>query len=374
MLTSTITAAADPSGLQTTWFLLVSILWIGYFVLEGFDFGVGMLIKKIGRTESEKRAVIHTIGPVWDANEVWVLTAGGATFAAFPETYATLFSGFYLALFVILFALIVRGVSFEFWGKSDSPAWRSVWEWAMILGSALPALLWGVAWANIVGGVPLKQAGGKIEYAGTLLDLLTPYALLGGVVTLLLFLTHGAVFLTLRTKGEIHVRAERAAKVLAPAMVVALLAFAVWTVVRQDGFQVVSVLALAGAVIAAIVAIWRIGGHEGQAFAATAGAIVLLFAGLFADLFPNAIVGRGDSPSLSLAAASSTPYTLKVMTIVAVIFVPVVLAYKAWTYWVFRARLGAEDFEGIKTPIDLLERRHKRNQRGDDGESEPKLT
>ena len=243
----------------------------------------------------------------------------------------------------------------------------------MILGSALPALLWGVAWANIVGGVPLKEAAGKIEYAGTLLDLLTPYALLGGVVTLLLFLTHGAVFLTLRTKGEIHVRAERIAKRLAPVMVAALLAFALWTVLRQDGFQVVSVLALAGAVIAGAVAVVRIGGHEARSFAATAAAIVLLFVGLFADLFPNAIAGRGSSPSLSLAAASSTPYTLKVMTVVAVIFVPVVLAYKAWTYWVFRARLGAEDFEGIRPPIDLLERRHDRS-RHDEGESEPKPT
>ena len=161
----------EYTTLQVIWFLLIAILWIGYFVLEGFDFGVGMLMRVLGRTEGERRAVLHSIGPVWDGNEVWLLVAGGATFAAFPQWYATLFSGFYLALFLILVALIVRGVVFEFWGKGDSAHWQTRWEWALIVGSLLPALLWGVGWANIVGGVPIDA---DAEYTGTLFTLLKP--------------------------------------------------------------------------------------------------------------------------------------------------------------------------------------------------------
>ena len=178
----------DYTTLQVIWFLLISVLWLGYFVLEGFDFGVGMLMRVVGRTEAERRAVLHSIGPLWDGNEVWLLVAGGATFAAFPQWYATLFSGFYLALFLILVALIVRNVAFEFWGKGDSEQWRTRWEWAIMAGSFLPALLWGVAWANIVHGVPIDARG---EYTGTLFTLLNPYALLGGLATLALFLAHG---------------------------------------------------------------------------------------------------------------------------------------------------------------------------------------
>jgi len=357
-----ITAAADTTSLQTLWFVLISVLWLGYFILEGFDFGVGMLLKKLAKTDAEKRTVIHTIGPVWDANEVWVLTAGGATFAAFPETYATLFSGFYLALFLILFALIARGVSFEFWGKSEDPKWRARWEWAMLLGSAVPALLWGVAWANIVGGVPLEEVAGKIEFNGTLLSLLTPYALFGGVTTLLLFLGHGAVFLTLRLKGELRDRAEDLASKVGPLAAAAVAVFAIWTIVRQSndgGVELLSAIALVAAAVAAAAANLRVRVVAAQAFAATAGSIALLFIGLFVELYPNAIVGRGSSPDLTLAAASSTPYTLKVMTVVTIIFLPVVLAYKSWTYWVFRARLGAEDFEGVSNPFDVIAKRRE---------------
>lgn len=357
---STITASVDPSGLQIVWFLLISILWLGYFVLEGFDFGVGMLLRKLGKTNEDKRAILHTIGPVWDANEVWVLTAGGATFAAFPEMYATLFSGFYLALFLILFALIARGVAFEFWGKSESPKWRNTWEWALVIGSGLPALLWGVAWANIIAGVPLKESGGNIEYAGTLLSLLNPYGLLGGVVTLTLFLAHGAAFLALRTKGDLHDRAQTLAKQLAPAAAAVVTVFTAWTILRQNGdggVQWLSAIALILACGAAVAAVARSGVNSGQAFGATAATVLLLFIGIFIELFPNAIVGADGDPSLTLAAASSTPYTLKVMTVVAVIFVPIVLAYQAWTYWVFRARLGAEDFTGVRSPLDLAARR-----------------
>ena len=203
----------DYTTLQAIWFLLISVLWLGYFVLEGFDFGVGMLMRVVGRNEAERRAVLHSIGPVWDGNEVWLLVAGGATFAAFPQWYATLFSGFYLALFLILVALIVRNVAFEFWGKGDSEQWRTRWEWAIIVGSFLPALLWGVGWANIVHGVPIDAHG---EYTGTLFTLLNPYALLGGLATLSLFLAHGAIFLSLRTTAEVEQRARAVAARVAP--------------------------------------------------------------------------------------------------------------------------------------------------------------
>jgi cytochrome d ubiquinol oxidase subunit II len=347
----------DPTTLQVVWFGLISILWLGYFVLEGFDFGVGMLLRLVGRDEAGKRAVIHTIGPVWDGNEVWLLVAGGATFAAFPELYATLFSGFYLALFLILAALIARGVAFEFWGKDDHPRWRAVWEWAIMLGSGLPALLWGVAWANIVRGVPLDAHG---EFDGTLLTLLNPYGLIGGVTTLLLFLSHGASFLTLRTTGVLEERARGLTRLLTPLAAAAVTLFAVWTVARQGGdggIEIASAILAAVAVGCAVIAGRSAATRPGRTFALSAATIVALFCSLFAELYPNALVSSGPGPTLTLHAASSTNYTLTVMTVVAVLFVPLVLAYQAWTYWVFRARLGAEDFEGVHSPIDLLARR-----------------
>ena len=204
---------SDPSFLQALWFILIGILWTGYFVLEGFDFGVGMLVRVLGRDEVEKRIIIHTIGPVWDGNEVWLLVAGGATFAAFPGWYASTFSGFYLALFLVLAALIVRGVSFEFWGKVPSARWHSSWEWALAIASGAAALLFGVAWANFIRGVPMGP--GHVVHA-SLLDLLNPYALLGGLTTLSLFFTHGAIFLTLRTKDDLRERADQIARRAAP--------------------------------------------------------------------------------------------------------------------------------------------------------------
>jgi cytochrome d ubiquinol oxidase subunit II len=366
----------DVSFLQGLWFVLICVLWLGYFVLEGFDFGVGMLLRVAGKTDAERRAVIHSIGPVWDGNEVWLLTAGGATFAAFPIWYATLFSGFYLALFLILGALILRGVAFEFWGKRDDPAWRRRWEWALIGGSALPALLWGVAWADIVHGVPIGPDG---EYTGTLLDLLGPYALLGGLTTLAVFLAHGALFLALRTKGVVEQRARAVAVRSAPVAAVLAVAFLAWTLVNQadrGGVEVVSAVLAAGAVVALVAAAGLSRERVGRAFAATSAGIILLFVSLFADLFPAAMVSSTDPAfSIPLAEASSGDYTLTVMTIVAVILVPVVLAYQAWTYWVFRARIGAEDFGDVRTPVDLLERKFgegsRENGRGKATEAEP---
>ncbi|HEY2767175.1 MAG TPA: cytochrome d ubiquinol oxidase subunit II [Solirubrobacteraceae bacterium] len=346
----------DPNFLQTLWFVLISILWIGYFVLEGFDFGVGMLLRALGRDETEKRLIIHSIGPVWDGNEVWLIVAGGATFAAFPGWYASLFSGFYLAFFLILLALIVRGVSFEFWGKSDSPRWRATWEWTTVLGSGAVALLWGVAWADIVHGVSMNA---KHEVTGTIWDLLHPYALLGGLTTLVLFLAHGAIFLSLRTRGELVQRARAVARPASVAAALLCAAFLTWTAIDQASPGGVKVSALILAVLAVgctiVVPFALVRGREGRAFALSTGAICLLFASLFVDLFPNALPASNDHLfSLSLVAASASHYSQTVMTVVAVVFLPIVLLYQGWTYWVFRHRLGREDFDGKPTPVAVL--------------------
>jgi cytochrome d ubiquinol oxidase subunit II len=345
----------DPNFLQTLWFALIGVLWIGYFVLEGFDFGVGMLIRALGRDETDKRMIIHTIGPVWDGNEVWLLTAGGATFAAFPGWYASLFSGFYLALFLILAALIVRGVSFEFWGKEDSPRWRATWEWTAVVGSFLAALLWGVGWADIVHGVPMNAAH---NVTASLWDLLHPYALLGGLTTLSLFLAHGAIFLSLRTRGEIVARARGVAFGASLASVALMSGFLIWTALDQDGGGVkVSEQIIAGGAVALAAAVPLLvrRARDGWAFGLSAGAIALLFTSLFVGLFPNALpASSAHANDLTLVAASSTHYTQTVMTVVAVIFVPIVLLYQGWTYWVFRHRLGRDDFEGTPTPIAVL--------------------
>jgi cytochrome d ubiquinol oxidase subunit II len=345
--------STDPSFLQALWFILIGVLWAGYFVLEGFDFGVGMLVRMLGRDEIEKRMLIHTIGPVWDGNEVWLLVAGGATFAAFPVWYASAFSGFYLALFLVLAALIVRGVSFEFWGKVSSARWRASWEWALAIASGAAALLFGVAWADFIAGVPMNAAH---NVTASLLDLLHPYALLGGLTTLSLFLTHGAMFLGLRTEDELRDRAEQTARRVAPIAAALTIAFLVWTAANQSfGVGVVlPALATASAVALVPMALRRSGG---VAFAISAGAIVLLTVVLFAALYPNALPSSTNHAfDLTLRAASSTPYTLTVMTVVAVIFLPIVLAYQSWSYWVFRHRLRRADYEGPLTPIAVLER------------------
>lgn len=323
--------------LTTIWFLLVAVLFTGYFILEGFDFGVGMLLPVLGRDDRERRVLINTIGPVWDGNEVWLITAGGAMFAAFPEWYATLFSGFYLPLLLILLALIARGVAFEYRHKRPEASWKRRWDTAIVVGSLLPAFLWGVAFANILRGVPLDA---DHEYVGGLIDLLHPYALLGGVTTLALFLTHGAVFLALKTTGDIRERAGALAVRLGVGAAVLAVGFLTWTLsIRSSTAAVVlavgAALALLGGLAAARVR------REGWAFAGTAVAIGLAVATLFAALFPNVLPSTLDAAgTLTATNAASTPYTLKIMTWVAVIFTPVVLAYQGWTYWVFRKRIG----------------------------------
>lgn len=329
---------------QTTWFVLIAVLWVGYFILEGFDFGVGTLLPVVSKNEADRRAVLTTLGPVWDGNEVWVLVAGGATFAAFPEWYATLFSGFYLPLFLILVSLIVRGVAFEYRSKYGKPEWRKRWDLAIVISSFIPALLWGVAFANIVRGVPIeKSADGYLEYTGGFFNLLNPYALLGGVVTLTVFMTHGAVFLSLKTDGEIRERSRALAIKLGLVAAVSAVAFLLWTNMSLPEFNGL----VAG--LSALVAVLWLGGlfatfkvREGWAFIFSAATIATFVTTLFYALYPRVMPSSISSEfDLTITNASSTDYTLKVMTIVAVVMTPVVLVYQGWTYWVFRKRVSA---------------------------------
>lgn len=321
------------------WFAAIAALWVGYFFLEGFDFGVGILLPVLGRSDTERRVLLNTIGPVWDGNETWLIVAGGATFAAFPEWYATLFSGFYLPLLLILVALIVRGVAFEFRGKRPHDRWRAGWDRCIFWGSLVPAVLWGVAFGNIVHGVKLDA---DHEYVGSFWDLLNPYALLGGLTTVSVFTLHGAVFLTLKTTGGVRQAARRMAVVLGPLATVVAGGFLLWTVLDHDeaGVTVLSVLAAVG-LLAAIAAVRA--GRDGWSFAFTGAAIVLGVVTLFVALYPNVMPSTLDPDgSLTTENAAATDYTLKIMTWVAVVFLPLVLMYQGWTYWVFRQRIGTD--------------------------------
>lgn len=325
--------------LHDVWFVLIAVLWIGYFFLEGFDFGVGVLTKLLARDRAEKRVLINTIGPVWDGNEVWLLSAGGATFAAFPEWYATLFSGFYLPLLLILVCLIVRGVAFEYRVKRPEENWQRNWETAIFWTSLLPAFLWGVAFANIVRGVKIDA---DFEYVGNLADLLNPYALLGGLVTLSLFTFHGTVFVGLKTVGDIRERARKLAVRVGLVAAVVALAFLGWT--QADRGDSGSLAAAVVAVLALVVALGAAQkGREGWAFAFSGVTIVAAVAMLFLTLFPNVMPSSLNADwNLTVTNASSSPYTLKIMTWCAGIATPMVLLYQGWTYWVFRKRIGTQ--------------------------------
>ncbi|GHA63527.1 cytochrome d ubiquinol oxidase subunit II [Streptomyces tendae] len=325
--------------LHDVWFVLIAVLWTGYFFLEGFDFGVGVLTKLLARNRAEKRVLINTIGPVWDGNEVWLLTAGGATFAAFPEWYATLFSGFYLPLLVILVCLIVRGVAFEYRVKRPEERWQRNWETAIFWTSLIPAFLWGVAFGNIVHGVEIDR---DLEYVGSVWDLLNPYALLGGLVTLTLFTFHGTVFTALKTVGEIRERARTLALRVGLVTAVLALAFLIWT--QADSGDAKSLVALVVAVAALAAALTaNQAGREGWSFALSGVTIVAAVAMLFLTLFPNVMPSTLNADwSLTVTNASSSAYTLKIMTWLAVIATPVVLLYQGWTYWVFRKRIGTQ--------------------------------
>ena len=323
--------------LPIVWFILIAVLWTGYLALEGFDFGVGMLLRILGRDERERRAMVRTIGPHWDGNEVWLLTAGGATFAAFPEWYGTLFSGAYLALFLILLCLIVRVCAIEWRSKINSRAWRDAWDWAHTISAWIPSVLWGVAFANLVQGMRIEVVrtadgavvdparvpahtllrGASHQLTGGFFSLLTPFTLLGGAVTCLLFLTHGALFTALKTRGALSERAEALARAWAPLVLTAV--------------SLTASLALTRA------------GRTGPAFAAHLAGIACAVAFIFAAMAPHVMRSSIDGAySLTIAQAASADATLLIMTIAAVVFVPGVLLYTAWGYKVFSGRISAE--------------------------------
>ncbi len=327
--------------LNTVWFILIAVLYIGFFVLEGFDLGVGMLLPFIGRNDTNRRVVINTIGPHWDGNEVWLLTAGGATFAAFPMWYATMFSGFYLALFLLLAALILRGVAFEFRSKDENPKWRAFWDWSIFAGSLLTALLLGVAFANLVRGVPIDA---DMNYVGGFFNLLNPYALLGGIATIAIFLLHGAIFLSMKASGEVENRARYAAKKLWLPVVAIMLALLIATYLATDILERLGVdpflIQLTFDAATMIVGCFLRRDRYGWAFAMTSVAIAFAVVTMFQIMYPRVMISSLNPDwSLTIYNASSSPYTLQVMTIVALIFVPIVLAYQGWSYWVFRKRV-----------------------------------
>jgi len=334
--------------LQILWFCLIAVLWSGYFLLEGFDFGVGMLLPFLPKDERERGTMFETIGPVWDGNEVWLVIAGGATFAAFPAWYGTMFSGFYIALLLVLFFLIIRVVSFEWREKSESPGWRTVWMWANSVGSFGASLVWGVGLSNLLYGVPIDSSG---DFSGTFWDLFTGYTVLGGVTIVLLFAFHGSTFLTLRTTGDLCERAAAAARRLAVVAALAVAGFLSWTVAvavdRNDKDVVPPVLPAAlGIAAVALAMLFVFGRRSGWAFVMTALATVLWVAALFTSLYPRVMVSSSDfANSLSVDNASSAHYTLAVMSVVAAIFLPLVLLYQGWTYHVFRARVGGDELQ-----------------------------
>ncbi len=327
--------------LNTLWFILIAVLYIGFFLLEGFDFGVSMLLPFLGKDDTKRRVIINTVGPHWDGNEVWLLTAGGATFAAFPNWYATMFSGFYLALFLLLLALIVRGVAFEFRSKLEDTKWRGVWDWCIFVGGVLPALLLGVAFSNLARGLPIDA---EMQYVGGFFYLLNPYALVGGVVSVIVFALQGAIFLSLKTTGDLMEGTRAAAKRLWLPALIGLVIFAVLTYWQTDILTKIGVNP--GVIpLVSLFALLAVGyflrvKHEGWAFIMVELSIAATLITLFTIMFPRVMISTLDPKfSLTIYNASSTPYTLTVMTVVALTFVPIVLAYQAWTYWVFRKRV-----------------------------------
>ncbi|MGL4831279.1 MAG: cytochrome d ubiquinol oxidase subunit II [Propionibacteriaceae bacterium] len=344
--------------LQTVWFILVVVLWVGYFFLEGFDYGVAMLLKILGKNDKERRVLLTTVGPFWDGNEVWLLTAGGATFAAFPGWYATLFSALYLPLLLVLVGLILRGLAFEYRGKREGESWRNGWDWAATIGSFLPSLVFGVGLANWIIGLPVDA---KQLYAGSFWSLFSPYGLLGGVMLVAVFLAHGALFLTLRTKDDLRERSGKLARTLAFVAAGLLAIFAIWgnAAYSMSSAPALSwalmLLAAVGMAVAGVLA----GKKEMWSFIAGGLSIVFLIVGVFSTMYPN--LGFDNSLAqghpLNVHTAASTPMTLKIMTIAAVVFVPIVLAYQTWTYIVFRRRIGVAnipDNHGTSNDIEEL--------------------
>jgi cytochrome d ubiquinol oxidase subunit II len=330
--------------LQTLWFILIAVLWIGFFFLEGFDFGVGMLLPFLGKKDIERRAIINTIGSVWDGNEVWLITAGGATFAAFPNWYATMFSGFYLALFLLLVGLILRGISFEYRSKDSNRNWRNRFDWMIAIGSFMASFLLGTAFANLARGVPINE---NMMYTGNLFTLLNPYGLIGGLATTTVFVLHGANFLSLKLDGELRERVHTLSKKIYIAAVVITTVLLIATYFYTDISSKLGVnpgVTPIASYVALLVTIYFINRKmEGWAFIMTALQIVLTQATFFMLMFPRVMISSTNSAySLTIYNASSSQYTLTVMSIVALIFIPIILAYQGWTYYMFRKRITAE--------------------------------
>jgi cytochrome d ubiquinol oxidase subunit II len=345
-------------NLQILWFCVVAFFWSGYFVLEGFDFGVGMLLPFLPRDEEERSEMFRSIGPVWDGNEVWLVVAGAATFAAFPSWYSTMFSGFYLALLFVLVLLILRVVSFEWRDKGDKARWRRVWMWANAVGSAGIPLVWGVALADLIYGLPIDSGG---DYTGNFWDLFNAYSVLAGVAFVLLFAFHGAGYLALRTSGDLYERARRAARTLAVPAIAVGAAFMIWTVVvavdqnHKDVFPPVlpAVIAIVALLLAGYFA-YR--GRNGLGFAMTAIATLGAVATLFTGLYPRVMVSSTSfGNSLTVSGTASVHYTLAVMSVVALVLVPVILLYQSWNYYVFRARITGSE---LSAPVPAQSATH----------------
>ena len=330
------------------WFILVAVLWTGFFVLEGFDMGVGMLHGVIGRDDAGRRAVINTIGPLWDGNEVWLITAAAAIFAAFPLWYATLFSGFYLAVVLLLAALMVRGVSFEYRGKSPHDRWRGTWSRLLTTASVLVPLLLGIVLGDLLHGLPIAA---NHDYTGSFWDLFQPYAIVVGLTLVSICALHGAMFTAMKTTDEVRDRARRLGRRIAPATALLVLAFIAWTHVQAgrgaflNPVELIACLAVIAAAAAAR------GHHEGWAFTATTITMAVCITTIFVDLYPRVMVSStSPANSLTVHNSASGPYTLKVMTVVALVLLPVVLGYQAWTYHVFRRRISAQQFRPAPAP------------------------
>jgi cytochrome bd ubiquinol oxidase subunit II len=332
-------------GLEEFWFVLIAVLWGGYFLLEGFDFGVGMLLPVLPRDERERGVMFESIGPVWDGNEVWLVVAAGATFAAFPAWYATMFSGFYIALLLILVLLIVRVVSFEWREKHESPRWRATWLWANTIGSFGAAFIWGVALSNLLYGVPLDSSH---VFTGDVLDLFSAYTVLAGLAVVAVFAVHGATYLAVRTAGDLRRRAAAMAARLSLGAAVLGIAIVAWTVVvahdrNSRGIVPTAVPAALTAIALILAAVFTRARREGWAFAATGLGAIGFVATIFTGLYPRVLVSDPTfANSLTISNAAAGHYALQVITVVAAIFTPLVLLYQSWTYYVFRRRLGGE--------------------------------
>ena len=325
------------------WFIVIAVLWTGFFILEGFDFGVGMLHGVVGKDEAERRAAINTIGPLWDGNEVWLIVAAAAIFAAFPGWYATMFSGFYLAFVLVLVALIIRGTSFEYRGKRDAARWRRTWDTLMTAGSVAAPLLIGIGLGDLLAGVPINSAQ---EFTGTLADLLQPYALVTGITLVAICALHGAIFLELKTTGDMRERAGRLARRVAPLTAAAVIAFTIWTHVTHTSAFFLNPIELL-AILAVLAAAWLVyePHRHGFAFTATTVTMASCIAAIFVGLYPNVMVSSTSAANnLTVTNTASPHYALTAMTIVVVVFLPLVLAYQAWTYYVFRRRVSAAEF------------------------------